>query len=385
MSTLTPSSSTLYIGPWQRKSPFFGASLRYGAKAFDIYNHMLIPGFYDDPITEYWHLLNHVTLWDVAVERIVEITGPDALEFTNSITCRDLTKCDVGRCKYAPIIAPDGGIVNDPVLLRVEEDRFWLALADSDAGLYAIGVAAHAGLDVKISHPEIYPVQVQGPKAKDVLRDLVGAWILDVPYYGCAKAEIAGAPVVIGRTGWTGEIGYEVYLCDPSKGEELWEAIMEAGRPHDIRPIAPSEIRRLEAGIFNYGSDITLENTPFEATGMERLVEQQDADYVGKQALERVREQGVSRKLVGIDMGGTQLEHEITDMWPAFSGDDRVGHVTDLIWSPRLETNIGYVWLPIDMAAPGTAFDVEAPTGERIPAVTSALPFVDPKKEIPAA
>lgn len=380
-----PTSSTLYFGPWQRKSPYFQASLRAGAQAFDIYNHMLIPGFYDDPIAEYWHLLNAVTLWDVAVERIVEITGPDAAAFTNSITCRDLTKCSVGQCKYAPIIAPDGGIVNDPVLLRVGENRFWLALADSDAGLYAIGVAAHAGMDVEIGHPDVYPVQVQGPKSKEVLRSLVGDSILDLRYYWCTEADIGGAPVVIGRTGWTGEVGYEVYLRDPARGDDLWEAIMEAGRPHDLRPIAPSEIRRIEAGIFNYGSDMTLENNPFEVTGMERLVEQQDQDYVGRDALERIRHDGVQRKLVGVELEGDPLPREITDFLPAVKDGKKVGHVTDLIWSPRLEKNIGYVWLPIELATAETAIGVESEDGRLTAAKVAPLPFVDPKKTIPAA
>jgi aminomethyltransferase len=344
---------------------------------------MLIPGFYDDPIAEYWHLLNNVTLWDVAVERIVEISGPDAFAFTNSITCRDLAKCSVGQCKYAPIIAPDGGIVNDPVLLRIDDDRFWLALADSDAGLYAIGVAAHAGMNVHIGHPHVYPVQLQGPKSKDVMSDLVGDSILDLRYYWCTEAEIANARVVIGRTGWTGEVGYEIYLQDPERGEALWEAIMEAGRPHDIRPIAPSEIRRLEAGIFNYGSDMTLENNPFEIMGMERLVEPQDDAYLGKEPLERVRAEGVRRKLVGVEVGGDQLPAEITDFLPAFHDGVRVGHVTDLIWSPRLEKNIGYVWLPVELSAPGTAIEVESESGERVSAVAASLPFVDPNKETP--
>jgi aminomethyltransferase len=239
-------------------------------------------------------------------------------------------------------------------------------------------------MDVHIGHPDVYPVQVQGPKSKDVLRDLVGDSILELRYYWCIEAEIEGAPVVIGRTGWTGEVGYEIYLRDPARGDDLWEAIMRAGRPHDIRPIAPSEIRRIEAGIFNYGSDMTLENNPFEVTGMERLVERQDEDYVGKEALERVRADGVRRKLVGIELEGEPLPHEITDFLPAVRDGERIGHVTDLIWSPRLEKNIGYVWLPIDLAAPGTRFQVRTEDGEAS-ATSATLPFVDPKKAIPAA
>ena len=170
----TTESSTLYFGPWYRRSPFFEKTLAAGCSAYDIYNHMYLPGYYADPVEEYWALLNDVTVWDVSVERIVEITGPDASAFTNTLTCRDLTKCAVGQGKYVLITAEDGGIVNDPVLLRVEENRWWLALADSDAGLWARGVAIHSGLDVTVREPEVYPIQVQGPKSKDVMRTLFG-------------------------------------------------------------------------------------------------------------------------------------------------------------------------------------------------------------------
>jgi glycine cleavage system aminomethyltransferase T len=287
-------STTLYFGPWYRKSPFFEATLRWGCQAYDVYNHMYLPAYYDDLVTEYWALVNDVTLWDVGVERVVEISGPDGFTLTNLITCRDLTRCAAGQGKYAPIIAPDGGIVNDPVLLRRDENTFWLCLADSDAYLYAMGLAQGRGLNATISLPEAYPLQVQGPKAKDLMRELVGEAITGVKYYWTLDAAIAGIPVVVSRTGWTGEVGYEVYLTDPTRGNELWETIMEAGAPHSIRPIAPCEARRIEAGIFNYNSDFTLENNPFEVMGMERLVEAQEADYIGKAALERIREQGVT-------------------------------------------------------------------------------------------
>ena len=208
-------SSTLYFGPWYRKSPFFEATLRWGCTAYDVYNHMYLPAYYDDLVTEYWALVNDVTLWDVGVERVVEISGPDGFELTNMLTCRDLTRCAPGQGKYAPIIAPDGGIVNDPVLLRRDENTFWLCLADSDAHLYAMGIAHGRGLNATVSLPEAYPVQVQGPKAKDLMRELVGDAILGVKYYWTLDAAIAGIPVVISRTGWTGEIGYEVFLTDP--------------------------------------------------------------------------------------------------------------------------------------------------------------------------
>jgi len=376
-------ASTLYFGPWYRRSPFFEKTLAAGCSAYDIYNHMYLPGYYADPVEEYWALLNGVTLWDVGVERIVEITGPDASAFTNSLTCRDLTKCAVGQGKYVLITADDGGIVNDPVLLRVEENRWWLALADSDAGLWARGVAIHSGLDVTVREPDVHPVQVQGPKSKDVIRTMFGDAVADLRYYWAAEAELDGIPIVISRTGWTGEVGYEIYLRDGSRGGELWDRIMEAGRPHDIRPIAPCEARRIEAGIFNYGSDMTIENNPFEVSGLERLVEPQEADYIGKAALEAIRARGVSRKLVGLEVEGDALPFEIAEKRPALHDGQNVGTVTDLIWSPRLEKNIGYVWMPIELAAPGTELEIEGPDGSRAFGRTAALPFLDPKKQVP--
>jgi len=379
----TTDSSTLYFGPWYRRSPFFEKTLEAGCSAYDIYNHMYLPGYYGDPVEEYWALLNGVTLWDVGVERIVEITGKDASAFTNSLTCRDLTKCAVGQGKYVLITAEDGGIVNDPVLLRVEENRWWLALADSDAGLWARGVAIHSGLDVTVREPDVHPVQVQGPKSKDVIRTLFGDAVADLKYYWSAQSEVDGIPVVISRTGWTGEVGYEIYLRDGSRGGDLWDRIMEAGKPHDIRPIAPCEARRIEAGIFNYGSDMTIENNPFEVSGLERLVETQEADYIGKAALERIRIEGVSKKLVGIEFGGDALPFELSEKRPALHEGQNVGTVTDLIWSPRLEKNIGYVWLPIELSEPGTQLEIESPDGSRVDAQSAAIPFIDPRKQVP--
>jgi len=378
-------STTLYFGPWYRKSPMFDATLRAGCTAYDIYNHMYLPAYYDDPVKEYWALLNGVTLWDVGVERVVEISGPDGFELTNMLTCRDLTKCAVGQGKYMLATAPDGGIVNDPVLLRRDENTFWLCLADSDLHLYALGVATGAHMNATVRLPQVHPVQVQGPKAKDVVRELVGDEVLGVKYYWTLDTEIDGIPVVISRTGWTGEIGYEIYLTDPSRGDDLWNKIMEAGRPHDIRPIAPCEARRIEAGIFNYNSDISLDTNPFEVTGLERLVEEQDADYIGKAALERIRVEGVTRKLVGVEVPGEPLPFEIPDFRPALHAGQVVGRVTDLIWSPRLERNIGYVWMPIELAAPGTPIEIRGPDGERAYGTTAEIPFIDPGKQVPAA
>jgi glycine cleavage system aminomethyltransferase T len=377
---------TFYIQPWYRKSPYFESTKRAGCRSWGLYNHMLLPTLYDDPITEYWALLNGVTMWDVAVERCVEISGPDAFEFTDLLTCRDLTTCAVGQCKYVLLTTRRGGIVNDPVLLRLDEDRFWLALADSDALLYAKGVAAFAGMDIDIEEADVSPMQIQGPRSKDVVRELFGDEIADLRYYWCAEAQVNGIPVVVSRTGWTGEVGYEVYLQDSSRGDELWRLVEEAGAPFDIRAIAPSEARRIEAGIFNYGSDMGPEDTPYHITGLERLVElDQDADFIGKDALRRVADEGVDRKLVGIDIDGQPMTDEgaLNDLWPVHEpGDRQLGRVTAGAWSPRMERNIGYAWVPASHREVGTPLELRA-NGNVRTATVAALPFVDPAKEIP--
>ena len=314
-----------------KRSPYFECTQRAGCRGYTVYNHMLLPICYDDPVSEYRKLLEGVTLWDVSVERNVEISGPDGARFAELLTPRDLSKCKVGEGRYVLLVDDAGGIVNDPVLLRIEKDRWWLALADSDAGLYARGVAVNSGMDVTIDEPDIYPVQVQGPRSRDVMTTLFGPRVLDIRYYWTLTTELDGIPVVISRTGWTGEVGYEIYLRDPARGGELWDRILEAGGPHKIRVIAPCEARRVEAGIFNYGSDITIKDTPFHVMGLERRVEPQAADYIGKAALEEIRVKGVDRKLVGVEVVGDGLPIEMPWQLRALRGDQQIGEVTNLL------------------------------------------------------
>ena len=376
-----PYSFRFYVASWYRRSPYWQRTVEAGCMSWDLYNHMLIPTLYDDDEAEYWHLVNHVTLWDVAVERQVEITGPDAAQFAQLLTSRDLSRCDVLQCKYAPIIAPSGGIVNDPILLRLGEDHFWLSLADSDALLYCLGVQAFAGMDVEIHEPDVSPLQVQGPRSKDVIRALFGDEVADLRYYRCWEGELDGIPLVVSRTGWSGEVGYEIYLRDGARGLELWDRVMQAGHPFEIRAIAPSDQRRLEAGIFNYGNDITVEDTPLHVTGMERLVEL-DADFIGKPALRRLAEQGVDRKLVGVELGGEPFRMWLEDFWLVRHDGRVVGKLTSASHSFRLKKNIGYAWVPIELASPGTELELDSPDGP-VPAVTAALPFLDPGKDVP--
>ncbi|HLB61787.1 MAG TPA: glycine cleavage T C-terminal barrel domain-containing protein [Actinomycetota bacterium] len=375
----------LYFRPWYKKSPYFEATQRAGCKSYELYNHMYLPGYYSSFEDEYWHLLEHVCLWDVAVERCVEITGPDAHRFTNMLTCRDLNRCAVGQAKYALITAPDGGILNDPVLLRLGENHYWLALADSDTLLYAKGVQACAGLDVEVNEADSWPVQVQGPKSKDVMRALFGDVIDTIRYYWTLQTDLDGIPVVISRTGWTAEVGFEIYLREYSRGLELWDRILEAGKPFNIKPTGPSDVRRMEAGIFNWGPDLNWRNNPFEVTGLERLVEEQEEDYVGKEALERIRREGVKRKLVGIEIGDQEMPEEMMEFWDVLKEGAEVGHVTNAVWSPRLKKNIGYAWVPIELSPPGTALEVAWPFDGPAKATVVPMPFYDPEKEIPKA
>jgi glycine cleavage system aminomethyltransferase T len=378
-----PYSFTFYTASWYRRSPYWQRTVEAGCTSWDLYNHMLIPTLYDDDEKEYWHLLNHVTLWDVAVERQVEITGPDAARFMQLLTCRDLSSCDILQCKYAPIIAPSGGIVNDPILLRLAENHFWLSLADSDALLYALGVQAFAGMDVEIREPDVSPLQLQGPRSKDVIRSLFGDAVADMKYYRCWAGDLDGTPLVVSRTGWTGEVGYELYLRDASRGTDLWDRVMAAGEPYEIRAIAPSDQRRLEAGIFNYGNDMGVEDTPFHVTGLERLVEF-SADFIGKDALQRVAEAGVDRKLVGVDIGGEPFRLWLEEFWPVRHDGDVVGRLTSASHSYRLEKNIGYAWVPIALAETGTPLELVSPDGP-VPATVAPLPFWDANKDVPKA
>lgn len=365
-----------------RRSPFFDATQRWGCKSYTVYNHMLLPSYYDDPVSEYWKLIEGVTLWDVSVERQVEITGPDALTFTNMLTPRDLSRCKVGQGKYVLITDENGGIINDPVLLRLGENHFWLAVADSDVLLWAKGVALRSRMKVEIREPDVSPLQVQGPKAKQVMEQLCGKEVLEIPYYYFMEKQVDGIPVIVTRTGWTGEIGYEVYLRDGSRGVDLWEKVMEAGKPFGIVPTGPSDIRRIEAGILNYGVDMTLATNPFEV-GLERLVDfKKKTNFIGKNALRRVHREGAKRKLAGIKIDGAPLDLNMT-CWPVSLHGKVIGQVTSAVYSPRLKENIGYAMIPLEHTDPGTSLRVAIPgEGEREATVVK-MPFVDPTKEIP--
>lgn len=372
-----------------RRTPYYEATQAYGPKGYTVYNHMLFPIRYDSFEAEFEALLNDVTVWDVSVERCLEISGPDGLKFAQLLTPRNLSKCAVEQAKYVLICDKDGGIINDPVLTRMDENTFWFALASSDALLFARGLRhAYPDLDVTIREADVAPMQIQGPKSKQLMLDLVGDTIADLKYYWWRRTEVRGIPVVITRTGWTSEVGYEIYLLDSTRGKELWEAVMEAGKPYNVRPTGPSDIRRIEGGIFNWGADMTYENNPLEM-GLERLVDwdMPDEASISLAALRRIREEGVTRRIVGVEFDSDPFPALNFVKWPAhrLDGDgERVGKVTSAIYSPRLKRNIGYCWVPVDLAAEGSRLRVATEWGDR-QATVVPMPFVDPEKRIPVS
>ena len=380
-----PSTTTkdFGFGTQIRKSPFFNGTVRWGATDFSVYNHMYIPRSFGDPEQNFWNLVNDAILCDVAVERQVEIAGPDAAAFVQLLTPRNLSQCAVGQCKYVLITNEAGGILNDPVLLRLEENRFWLSLADSDVLMWAQGVATHAGLDVTICEPDVSPLQLQGPKSGDIMAALFGEGIRDLKYYWLDHFELDGIPLVISRTGWSSELGYELYLLDGSQGEALWEKLMAVGEPMGLKPGHTSSIRRIEGGMLSYHADMDAHTNPFEL-GLDRLVDlEMPANFIGKAALKQAQQQGISRQQVGLELDGEPLPGPNTQFWPVEVNGEVIGKVTSAVYSPRLKKNIALAMVTIGHSAVGTTCTVQL-TGETRSGTIVPKPFYDPKKQITA-
>jgi len=372
----------LTIGPRVRKSPFFDATLRYGATAFSIYNHTYFPTSYGDNVRDYWSLVNDVTLWDVSCQRQVEISGPDAFEFVQFLTPRDMSNCEVGQCQYLALTNQDGGVVNDAILLRVEDQLFWLSPGDGDVLWWAMGVAVNSGLDVEVREPDVSPLQLQGPKSPLVARELFGDWAVEMKYYRLRETELDGIPLLVSRTGWSGELGYELYLRDGQYGERLWERVLEAGKPYNIRPTAPSTIRSIEGGLLSYVSDITIDDNPY-VIGMDHFVDvDQPGDFVGKEALQKIAQDGAGRRLTGIEIDGPSLDVPNEEFWDISVDGNKVGHVTRCVHSPRLDKNIGWANVPVEMAEFGTELRVASSSGDR-KAVVCKAPWFKPQIRIP--
>jgi len=344
------------MGPRERKSPFFDRTVSDGATHMTIYNQMFMPVSYGNALAEYNKLIKGVSMWDVAAQRQVEIKGPDAEKLIRYITPRNLKDCPIGKGKYTPICDHDGRLLNDPVVLRLEEQKFWLSISDSDILLWVRAIAKEGKYNVEVSEPDVSPLAIQGPKAVEVVAELFGDWIRDLKHFWFKETELDGIPLVVARSGWSKQGGYELYLCDGTRGLTLWDKVKEAGKPFDIGPGAPNYIERLESGLLSYGADTHPDSTPFEV-GMDKWVNlDRKDDFIGKQALIRHFKDGPKRKLVGVIFDGDPVtfnEHP----WVARVDGTIAGTIRSVCHSPRRKSNIGFALLETKYAEIGTKLE----------------------------
>lgn len=341
---------TMGIGPNNRKSCYFDATVVDGVRSFSVYNHMFIPAHFGDPAAEYDRLMNSVAMWDVAAQRQVEIRGPDAGALIQYLTTRDMRSTKIGQGRYVPLCDHAGNLINDPVLLTLDENRFWLSIADSDIALWASGIAAERGMDVQVFEPDVSPLAVQGPKAEDVIADLFGDWVRELKYFGFKQTDLDGIPMILARSGWSKQGGFELYLQDSKYGSDLWGKVKAAGQPHGIGPGAPNDLERLESGLVSYGADGRLQVNPcnpFEI-GLGKLVDFDKGDFVGKTALQKIAAMGVKRQRTGFIIDGDPLCH-FEDSLPVTDGlGTPVGTLSEAVYSLRKAGNIGVGMIATD-------------------------------------
>ena len=358
-----------------RKSPYWHLSHEAGCWRATVYNRIYHPRGYVRPedggaMVEYEALVNDVTLWNVAVERQIQVKGPDAEAFVNYVITRDATRIEPMHGKYVILCNEEGGILNDPVLLRVAEDEFWFSLSDSDIEWWLRGVNVGMGYNVSIAEIDVCPVQIQGPKSEALMIDLFGDAVSDIPYYGLMRGQVAGHDVIVSQTGFTGEKGYEIYLIDATlHAEDMWYAVLEAGHKHNLKVIAPAHHRRIAAGILSWGQDIDQETLPFQCNLAYQVPRKKEAPYIGKEKLEAVRAEIEAGRppfkmtMVGIALGGQPITDYAPDFWLVSdeNAGEPVGYVTSPWHSPELETNIALAWVPVGMTDVGTKLAVWLP------------------------
>ena len=369
------------FGTQIRKSPFFNATVRWGAKDFSVYNHMYIPRDFGDPEQNFWNLINNAILCDVAVERQVQIKGPDASKFVQMMTPRDLSNMQVGQCKYVILINQFGGVLNDPVLLKVEDDCYWFSLADSDILFWAQGLNVNKEYDVEIIEPDVSPLQLQGPKSKDIMVKIFGNKILELKYYWFKHFQLGNIKLLISRTGWSSEFGYEIFLLNSSEGDELYETLMNEGKDLGLHPGHTSTIRRIEGGMLSYHSDMDINTNPLEL-GMEKFIDLDGSfNFVGKNALIEIRKSGIHRKQVGLIIDIEPLKGPNTSKWEIISNNKIIGVVTSAVYSPRLKSNIALAMVKKEFSDIGTLLKVNI-DNNLVNANIVQKPFFDPNKSI---
>ena len=369
-------TSKVVFSPRVRKSPYFNSTMKYGAKAFSVYNHMYMPVSYDGPVEDYKKLLNGVQLWDVGVERQVQIKGPDAEALSQFLTPRNIKKCSVGQAMYTPLTDFQGGLLNDPVMLKIDEDCYWFSVSDGDLILWVQGIAAGYKFDVDVVEPDVSPLQAQGPNATKLMSKVFGDWVNDLAFYRFKEITHKGIPMVIARMGYSKELCYEIFLQDHSKGDELWEILWKAGQDLNISPGSPNIILRLEGGIVSYLADIDRSNNPYEV-GFDSLIDlDQEDDFIGKDALREISLKGPEKKLVGAEIQGDPITVFNEESWPVLIDGQNVGSMNAVVYSPRLNKNICYVILDIEHAKTGQEISIFSPEKEFI-ATTVDIPWLN--------
>lgn len=357
-----------------RPSPYYAATLAEGVCAFTVYNHMLMPTGYGHPEEEYWRIIQGVSMWDVACERQVQLQGPDAGKLAQILAPRDLSRMSVGQGKYVPLCNHDGVLINDPIALKLADDLYWLSIADSNIWFWARAIAAERKLQVNVSEPDVSPLAVQGPKAEAVLASMCGDWVRALKYFWFRETDIDGIPVVVARSGWSKQGGFEIYLRDGRRGTDLWNIVKEAGKPHRIGPGNPNWCERVESGLISYGGDTDGDTNPFEVRMGKYVDLHVPDDVIGIQALRRVAQQGPKRHSLGLLLDG-QEPIRFGFLWHGIYKDgSKVGDMTTATWSYRLRRNIGFAL--IDRACQsGDRVEVHG-TDSVLQATLTDLPFI---------
>jgi len=357
-----------------KPSPFFESVVAEGLVSASIYNGMILPTGFGDPEAEYWRIIEGVSQWDVGVERQVQLKGPDAGKLAQILSPRDLSKCKVGQGKYVPLCNHEGTLINDPIILKLQDDLFWISIADSDIWFWARAIAAERGLDVEVSDPDVAPMAIQGPKGEDVVASVVGDWVRELKYFWFKETEIEGIPVAVQRSGWSKQGGFEIYLKDRAKGAQLWKIFKEAGKPWGIGPGAPATAERTESGLLSLGGDTDDHTNPFEVRLGSYVNLDVDDDVVGIHALRKIDEEGPKRHLLGLKLEGEESA-PLGFRWEDIElKGQKVGDMTNCIWSPRLKQNVGYALISVEALA-GQEVQVKR-SGGMVDAELCELPFI---------
>ncbi|NQW09845.1 MAG: dimethylsulfoniopropionate demethylase [Alphaproteobacteria bacterium] len=357
-------SPVLSISRRIRSTPFTRRVEAAGVKGYTVYNHMLLPTVFDTLESDYHHLKSKVQVWDVACERQIEVRGRDALRLVQMLTPRDLRGMNPGACYYVPMVDETGGMLNDPVLLKLAEDRYWISIADSDLLYWIKGIAYGFRLEVDVVEPDVHPLAVQGPLAEDLMSRVFGEAVRDIKFFRFTPMPFEGTYLNVARSGYSKQGGFEIYVSDAALGEPLWDRLFAAGEDLDVRPGCPNQIERIEGGLLSYGNDMTRENTPHEC-GLGRFCDTTLAiGCVGRDALLRVASEGPIRQIRSVAIDGDPVP-TCTDPWPILANGERVGRISSAVWSPDYQTNVALGMIRMTHWAPDTRVEVEAPDGMR--------------------